>query len=194
MPDLIMLGLKPSKPMAPGEFTALLTGLTISAFDLTFADSVGRMLLGSATGVANPHLTSTTNNNVTIGNTSILQHYVDIIDIVTGPHRHLESVATAVIVVSPPAGHTEYPSATSYDLRFELANASGQSIADHRLDFNVAVTTVGSLSTSQKVYFAMPTGAFVTLPATAALDPNVAFVDLPPDGQAPAFEHLPPRP
>jgi hypothetical protein len=191
MPDLIMLRLKPSKPMAPGGFTALLTGLTISAFDLTFADSVGGVLLGNATGVANPHLTSTTNNNVTIGNTPILQHYVDITDVVTGTHRHLESVATAVIVVSPPAGHAEYPSATSYDLRLELANASGQSIADHRLDFNVAVTTVGSLSTSQKVYFAMPTGAFVTLPATgAALDPNVAFVDLPPDGQAPAFDLL----
>jgi predicted alpha/beta hydrolase family esterase len=73
MPDLIMLRLKPSKPVAPGEFTASLSGLTIGAFDLTFADSVGGALLVSATEAANTHLASITNNNVTIGNTSILQ-------------------------------------------------------------------------------------------------------------------------
>jgi hypothetical protein len=164
--------------------------LTIDAFDLSFGDSTVGGVLGSASGVADPHLTGTTNNNVNISNRSILQHYVDITD-TRVTTRQLESVATAVIVVNAPAGHVEYPTPSSYDIRLAITGGSGLTIVDHHLDFNILVTTVGGLSTSQKVYFGMDVSVFVQLPATGVgLDPNIAFVDLPPDGQAPGFDQL----
>ena len=174
MPDLIILRLHPTKPVAAADFTTLLTGLEIKAFDLSFGDPQHGALIGTASGLANPHLGSTTNNNVNISNTSILQHYVDVqINPPIGPkERRLESVATAVIVSSPPAGHEEYPIPTSFDLRLEITR-SGRDIVDRTLDFNVSVVTVGSLSTSQKTYFGMDASAYVTLPA-AGLDPALA--------------------
>jgi hypothetical protein len=39
MTDLVILRLLPTKPMAAGDFTTLLTGLEIKAFDLSFAHS-----------------------------------------------------------------------------------------------------------------------------------------------------------
>ncbi|HEU5271837.1 MAG TPA: hypothetical protein VFU36_18090, partial [Jatrophihabitans sp.] len=195
MPDLLVLRLHPSKPMAPSGtngFRDLLNGLTIKAYDLTFADSVDGVLLGTATGLADPHLPSTLDDSVTIADTQILQHYLDITDIITGTTRHLESVATAVIEVTRPAGHTEYPTPSSYDLRLEITNSSGQAIIDQRLDFNVEVSTLASpLPDDQKSYFALPATSYVKLPSTgAALDPSTAWVDLPADGQPPAFDQL----
>jgi hypothetical protein len=97
--------------MKPEDFTPLLNGLTIRAYDLASAGSTSGGSLGTATGVANPHQGSTTNNQVTIASTQIIQHYVDITDL-SGTLRHLESVATAIMVVTAPAGHTEYPDQT----------------------------------------------------------------------------------
>ena len=148
------------------------------------------MQLGTASGLANPHLGSTTNNNVNIANASILQHYVDVqINPPLGPkQRRLESVATAVIVASAPAGHTEYPTPKTYDLRLELTR-NGLDVLDRTLEYNVSVVTVGSLSTNQKTYFARPASAYVTLSA-AGLDPNLASVGLPPTGEPPPFRDL----
>jgi hypothetical protein len=191
MVDLVILRLHPNKPMAPADFRTVLTGLQIDVYDLSFGDSLQGVLLGSASGLADPHLNSTTNNNVNITTTSILQHYLDITDLLGNKGRHLESVATAVVVASPPAGHAEYPNTTGYDLRLEITSGSGLRILDHHLDFNVEVTTIGSTSSSQTVYFGMSASAYVELPATAAgFDPNLAFVDLPPNGQPPAFDKL----
>jgi hypothetical protein len=97
MPDLIILRLHPSKPMAGNDFTASLQNLSISAFDLSFGDSVIGTPLGIASGLANPHLPSATNNNVNINNRSILQHYLDIVidPINQVRERRLEAVATA---------------------------------------------------------------------------------------------------
>ena len=190
MPDLIILRLHPSEPMAPEDFTNLISGLTITAYDLSFGNSITGDELGQASGLADPHYPSTTNNKVTLGSTSIMQHYIDVTEL-SGTYRHLESVATAVIIANPPAGHHEYPTATAYDVRLRITNVGGSRIADDRIEFNVAVTTVGSLSTSQKQYFRMSASVYVTLPSTgAALDPNVAYVDLPATGQPPAFTEL----
>ena len=192
MPDLILLRLHPSKPMAGKDFTASLQNLSISAFDLSFGDSVTGTLLGTASGLANPHLSSTTNNNVNINNRSILQHYLDVeIDPINqAKERRLEAVATAVIVINTPPNHPEYPTANSYDLRLEITRGA-LAITDRRLDFNASVVTVGSLSTNQKVYFGMATSTYITLPpSSAGLNPALASVDLPPDGQPPSFAQL----
>jgi Tc toxin complex TcA C-terminal TcB-binding domain len=192
MSDLIILRLHPSSPMAPNDFRNLLTGLTIKAYDLSFADSTNGALLGTASGVASPHLGSTTNNQVTISSTAIMQHYLDVLQLGGTKKRFLESVATAVVLAAPPAGHPEYPVATAYDLRLEITKPDGTRIVDHRLDFNVVTSSMGSpLSKSQKTYFGLGASAYVKLPATgASLDPNVAFVDLPDDGQPPPFADL----
>ncbi|WP_067836727.1 hypothetical protein [Nocardia lijiangensis] len=189
MSDLIILRLYPAKPMAPSDFTTVLSGLKVTAYDLTFADSVGGVELGFASTLADPHLGSTTNNHVDITSTQLLQHYIDVTDPLGVTTRELESVATAVIVVETPAGHTEYPTPTSFDLRLELTKG-GFDIAHRRLHYNADVTTLPSLSTNQKVYFGRTTSAYVTLPGTAGLDPNLAIVDLPADGQPPAFAQM----
>jgi hypothetical protein len=190
MPDLIILRLHPSKPMAASNFTTLLTGLEIKAFDLSFDNSSSGVVLGTAKGLADPHLASTTDNSVNITNTSILQHYVDVMINVPLPSlkRRLESVATAVIVATPPAGHKEYPTPKSYDVRLELTRA-GLSITDRVLEYNVSVVTVGALSNDQKDSFAMAASAYVTLPA-AGLDPALAHVDISATGQPPPFRDL----
>jgi hypothetical protein len=36
MPDQIILRLHPLRPMAPSDFTSILSGLTIDVFDLSF--------------------------------------------------------------------------------------------------------------------------------------------------------------
>ncbi len=192
MPDLIFLRLHPPKPMSPSAFTTLLTGLEIKAFDLSFADPEGLQalsLLGTAKGLANPHLPSLVNNNVNIATTSILQHYADVQVTPLPPtkERRLEAVATALIVATRPA--TEYPTPTSFDVRLELTRG-GESITDRVLEYNVEVVTVGgALSTNQKNYFAMPASAYVTLPG-AALDPALAHVYMPPNGEPPPFDEL----
>src|SRR4028118_1560373 len=107
MPDLIILRLYPSKPMSGADFTSFLTGLTITAHDLTFGDSVNGVVIGTASGLANPHLGAPANNNVNVNTTAILQHYINV-TIGAFTTRHLEAAATAVIVVNAPAGHDEY--------------------------------------------------------------------------------------
>ena len=192
MPNLIIVRLHPVEPVDAATFTSFVSGLTIRAFDLSFADSVAGLDIGAASGVADPHLPSTTNNNVNVHNTGLLQHYLDVPNPANPALklRVLESVATAVIIVSTPAGYPEYPTDKSFDIRLEITRG-GQSIVDRALNYNVVVTTVGSLSTNQKNYFAMAPSAYVALPSsTVGLDPNVAYVDLPADGRPPVFDDL----
>jgi hypothetical protein len=191
MPDLVALRLHPAEPVAPSVFTTMLTGLSITAFDLSFDDSKDGAQLGKAENLADPHLPSSTNNQVNVNAASIMQHYVDVVVDPVGPkQRRLESVATAVVVVTPPSGG-EYPTPQSYDLRLEIER-DGQALGHQELEYNVGVVTVaGSLSTSQKTYFQMPTSAFVALPPSGVgQDPSLATVDLPSDGQPPVFDDL----
>ena len=192
MPTLIILRLHPVEPVDAATFTNFVNGLTIRAFDLSFADSIAGLDIGAASGVADPHLPSTTNNNVNVHNTAILQHYLDVQDPANPAVkiRVLESVATAAIIVNTPPGYPEYPTSKSFDIRLEITRG-GQSIVDRTLNYNVAVTTVGTLSTNQKNYFAMAPSAYVALPSsTVGLDPSVAYVDLPSDGRPPGFDDL----
>ena len=190
MPNLIILRLHPAEPISGSEFSNYLTGLTINAYDLTFDNSSTGVLIGTANGLADPHLAHPTNNNVNINNKLILQHYIDIIDPFTGTTRHLEAAATAVVVVNTPAGHPEYPTSSSFDIRLEIKRG-GLDIIQSTIEYNVMVTNVGALSTNQKIYFNMAASVYVSLPSsTVGLDPNLAYVDLPADGQPPKFDDL----
>ncbi len=194
MPDLIILRLYPIKPTSAASFTNFLAGLTIDAFDLTFADSVDGVPIGSASGLADPHTPippNAVNNTVNIVNTSIIQHYRDSFDPVTTiTTRSLEAAATAVIVVSPPPGHTEYPSASSFDIGLEISRGTLE-IINRTIHFNVPFTTVGALSNNQTAYFGMAASAYLALPSSnLGSDPNLGFVDLPPNGQPPSFDSL----
>ena len=192
MADLIILRLHPIEPVDGASFTAFLNGITIRAFDLSFGDSVTGVLIGEASGLANPHLSSTSNNTVNINNRAILQNYRDVPDPPPPPNqiRVLESVATAVLVVNAPAGHPEYPSSTSLDIRLEITRG-GKNLVNQPTHYNVTVTSIGSLSTNQKTYFAMEPSAYVALPSsTVGLDPALAYVDLPSGGQPPKFGDL----
>jgi hypothetical protein len=188
MPDLIILRLHPTKPMSGDEFRPLLNGLSITAYDLSFADSSTGVELGTAKGLA-----AKGDNNVDIGDKQIVQHYIDVpAPTPTDPlatAREVEAVATAVIVITPPGG-AEYPTPNAYDLRLEIKRGA-LTIVGHRLDYNVSVVPVGSLSTSQQDYFAMSASSYLTLPpAGVGIDPSLAYVDVPPNGQPPAFGQL----
>jgi hypothetical protein len=80
MANLIVIRLSPVDPLPADDFRTFLNGLEITAHDLTFADSISGVVLGTATGLANSHMAGTTNNNVNINNTAILQHYRDVHD------------------------------------------------------------------------------------------------------------------
>jgi hypothetical protein len=191
VPDLIILRLHPAEPMKGPDFTACLAGLAITAYDLSFADSVGGVKIGTAQGLADPHTGAPGNNSVNVTVAAILQHYIDIFDPISlTVIRKLEAAATAVIVINAPAGHHEYPAAGAFDLRLELRRG-GLDIIDHTLDYNATVTSVGALSNNQTTYFGMAASAYATLPpAAVGLDPALAYVDLPPDGQPPKFVDL----
>ncbi|WP_437827895.1 neuraminidase-like domain-containing protein [Sorangium sp. So ce1153] len=191
MPSLIILRLHPVEPIDGATFRDFLAALTIKAFDLSFGDSVTGVHIGTASGLADPHLPSTTDNSVDVNNTSILQHYVDFVP--PGPPvpvRILEAAATAVIVVNAPAGHPEYPSGTSFDIRLEITRG-GMGLVNQAFHYNVTITDVVALSSDQTSYFGMAVSAFIALPSsTVGLDPSLAYVDLPADGRPPRFDDL----
>src|SRR4051812_47455385 len=114
MPTLVIVRVRPSKPMSGTAFTDALTGLNVTAFDLTFGDSTNGVQLGSAATV----FTSSAPGDDTIDLTNdgvIVQHYVDVPDPVNPLAfiRLPQAAATAAIVAEPPAGHPEYPTSTS---------------------------------------------------------------------------------
>ena len=142
MPTLIIVGLHPSSPTDGASFADALAGLSISAYDLTYADSATGVLLGTASGLADAHLGDLSDDSVDVAATQIMQQYFD--DIEAPPEqsvRTLQAAAVAVIVAHPPAGHPEYPAADSYDLRLAITR-NGQQIADSTIDFNTSVVQV----------------------------------------------------
>ena len=187
MPTLVVVRLRPSKPMSGQAFADALSGLHVTAFDLTFADSANGVQLGSAGTV----FTSSGPGDDAIDLTNdgvIVQHYVDITVQANPPVvvRKPQAAATAVIVASPPAGHPEYPTPTSFDLRLTL-DRSGP-IADHTLDFNAVVQHVTSLPTDENDVIGMPPSAYATIPP-AHLGVG-AHLELSQDGTPPAFADL----
>src|SRR5437667_9747643 len=152
MPSLIIIRLHPVNPTKGSDFTSYLNNLTIKAFDLSFAESTTGILIGQASGVWTPPSDPTDPglHSININNTQIIQHF-SIITITPLPLIQvveLEAVATAVIRVSPPAGHPEYQTS---DVRLEITN-NGKKVADQNLDFNVVQVSMSPLSNDPADY------------------------------------------
>jgi hypothetical protein len=192
MSDLIIVRLHPANPTSGGAFTSYLTNLSISAFDLSFADSKTGVAIGTAdvawsppsTNPGDPGLTDTSGLSPT---PNIFQHYSIVLDPMTLSFVvELEAVATAIIQVNPPAGHPEYQTS---DLRLEITN-NGRKVADEDLDFNVEIVTM-ALSNNPASYMVLKASVFVGIPdPVLGLDPTVAFVPMPSNGQAPLFDDV----
>ncbi|MFI0366539.1 neuraminidase-like domain-containing protein [Actinomadura sp. 1N219] len=186
MPTLIIVRLRPTRPVDGAGFTAALAGLTVEAFDLGFGSTVDGVPLGAASGVFTS--TSVADLTVDLTTTAIVQHFVDT-GIPPSPPttREPAAAATAVIVANPPAGHPEYPTGTAFDLRLKLTR-NGRQVADRRIDFNASVVTVGALPTLLTDVVELAPSAYAVLPAVAS--GAGAHLELPPDGAPPDFASL----
>jgi hypothetical protein len=74
MAALISFRLFPSRPSSGSEFTVALTGLTVTAFDLTVEGKPAGVQIGAAKGMTDAHPDSISDDSVNVSNTSILQH------------------------------------------------------------------------------------------------------------------------
>lgn len=189
MADLIIGKLHPTEPVTADVFRQALAGLTITAFDLTVNNSTDGVQIGIASGLADAHVPlggiDPTDSSVDITQTQIIQHFHDSPGPLGTTIRALQSVATAVIVANPPAGHPEYLNATNYDLRLKISR-NGSDIIDQTIDFNVVVSTMPILSTDQNDYISLPATAYAAIPAVSG---NITL-QVPQDGTAPAFDKL----
>jgi hypothetical protein len=193
MPSLIIIRLYPVKPTAGATFTPYLNNLSITAFDLSFANSTTGVQIGQASGVWTPPSTDPHDpglHQININATQIIQHFSIVTDNTQFPpvqRVELEAVATVVIIVNPPPGHPEYQTS---DLRLQITNANLQ-IADQNLDFNVSTATMNPLSGDPGDYISLAAGVYFGLSDPGiGLDPNLAHVDLPSDGAPPKYDTL----
>jgi len=194
MPQVILVRLVPKKPTDGANFSAYLANLSIRAFDLSFGNSADGTLIGEAQGAWVPNTgLNASGPAFTPATQRIVQHFS--VYPVPNPSPppllfadvRLEAVATAIIELTAPQT-TEFNTA---DLRLEIKQGT-QLVAYERLDFNVKVEPNGPISNNPLTYIGVdPPAVVVTLPDPAvSLDPNAAFVELPPDGSPPKFVPL----
>lgn len=193
MPQVILVRLVPMKPTSGASFTSYLNNLTIRAFDLSFGNSTDGTLVGQAQGAWIPNAgINAVGPAFNPANQRIVQHFsvypvqVNPLPAPPFPDVRLEAVATAIIELTPPAAEFN-----TTDLRLEIRQGT-QLVAYERLDFNVKVEPNAPLSNNPLTYIGVdPPAVVLTLPDPAvALDPNAAFVELPPDGTPPKFVPL----
>jgi hypothetical protein len=215
VPDVLFLRLLPSKPIKPADFRSLITGLEITVYDLSVgappSPSTGPTVgtqIGKVTKVVAQPATGPDPAQATIDFTSsgftdgaILQQFTETVPGFPAPPpnliREMNSVATAVIVVSPVppnANYPEYPARPSYDIRVELKRG-GRTVKLKRAEFNVVGVTrsLASLSNDQGNFFeggTFESSAYITLPAAIADPTTIAGVDLTENGVPPAFREL----
>jgi Tc toxin complex TcA C-terminal TcB-binding domain len=198
--DFIVLRLKPAAPVDPLTFANYLTGLTINVYDVSFANSKAGTL-----GDPTPSIASATYNAPTFvalpaplppppivsypSGTTIAQHFIEMLAFSEVFAVEMQSVATAVIPYAPPAA--EYPSVSPKpDLRIHFQRAGSKTIIDPDVYYDVALYSAGAAPSPDEYQFlpGASVSAYVTLPA--ALDPNLAAVDLPADGTSPNYDDL----
>src|SRR5579872_897834 len=184
MAQWIVIRLHPDKPAAGGDFTTYLQGLSITAFDLSTADTRVGAKLGTASYVAPPNPAQSWIPDST---SRFVQHFtippIPLLD--PAP----ESVATAVIeITSLPAGYKEYPSTTPDrpDLRLEITRG-GTKIPQQDVYYDVVVQP--SPVPTSATFPTLPSedvAVYLGLPAPAA----GGLLDLAPDGRPPNYKAL----
>ena len=193
----------PTTQRSAAQFNGDLQGLSITAFDLTIDSNdpvSGGVSLGTASGIvpasaaelAGPSFQGVPHELVIHDPKSahpslkeaIMQHFLTLIapdpptpktPIVPGVYEYM-AVATAVIIAVPPAGHLEYPTPTSYDLRLQVTR-NNLKIDDATLDFNTSILQVDHLSRVQQDYMGFPPSG--ALPWTNSAIPS-AYLSIPP--------------
>ena len=197
MAEFIVLRLKPASAIDAVAFRQLLTGLTVSVYDVSFAQAKAGTVgdptpaVGTAAFKAPTiHLPSPpAPSPVTYpSGTSIAQHFTETLSGGVVVAVDMQSVATAVIPYNPPAA--EYPSGNPRpDVRVHFERAGSTTIIDPNVYYDVALYSGGALNPD--AYQSIPDAsisAYVTLPA--ALDPNLASLDLSDDGVIPNYDDL----
>lgn len=182
MPKLIILRLHPVKPIDGGIFTNYLNGLTITAYDLSFANNKE----GNPIGQAARYLP----NSNDLPNSRIFQHLAPPLNQLN-TERQKVAIATAVIELSPTAAGLEYEKP---DIRLQVKR-DNVTIIDRVIDYNVAVTSDQALPSdlplelySDQYADLKPVGVYVALPAPGSeMDLQV---EIPTDGSPPEFTKL----
>ena len=155
MASLIIIRLHPDKPISGTDFTNYLNGLTITAHDLSTADSRVGQNIGSAQYLPPPTLATP---EIPDPNTRIVQHFTTPTPIKPVPEP--EAVATAVIVISEPAGYQEY---IAPDLRIEIKRGA-DTISDKNFYYNVAIASVAIIPIPLTFPGLEPTSLYLKLP------------------------------
>jgi hypothetical protein len=178
MPDLIIIRLSPQKPTDGVSFANYLVGLSITVNDMSFQNSSGA---GNPIGTAFYDPSNPTS--------TIVQHVMS----PPAPPLTPAAVATAAIVINPAKEPPAYKEYLTSDLRLVITRGA-QTILDQSLNYNVAVDIGGAVPAGlDPILFAAlgPVALYLSLPAPGiGLDPNSAFVSIPPDGSAPNFNQL----
>jgi hypothetical protein len=184
MADLVVIRIHPVTPSDPADFAASLAGLTISIFDRSYGNPTTGTQIGTAS-FDTPDL----NTGV------IVQHYLPVFPF------DAFSVATAVIVIDPPAGYTEYQTS---DLLLKITR-SGIPIADSSINYNVdqrpgfalplppapvAGDPLPTIAAKSAGYEALAPVALYWAMPTFDTDPSKAYLQVPTDGTPPNFDAL----
>jgi hypothetical protein len=178
MANLIVIRLHPDKSIAGAEFANFLTGLSITAFDLSCGDPKVGTNIGNSGYLPPPDPAKPWEPDPASG---IVQHFT--IPFFPFPPT-AEAVATAVIVVTLPSGYREY---VTPDLRIELTRG-GTTFSDKNLYYDVEILSVGSLPSSDSFPALGPPSLYLKLPTPVA--PGLASLELNDDGSPPNFQAL----
>lgn len=192
--NVIIIRFHPVEPVAAADFTAALAGLTVTAYDISFAKATTDLeslkdpanIIGQPAQFLPPDAHDA-NPNL---NNHIFQHFIQLpmpLGLV------LYSVASAVIEV--PAGMKEF---AGPDVLIKLER-SGAPLIDKSFHFNVAVTTIAeslnppdipALRALGTKVCAAPASFYVALPPAEQGAKPSPFVTLPDGGTPPKYDEL----
>ena len=187
-PSYVVVRLHPITPTDADTFTQALDGLTVTAFDVSYANQDPGVQIGQATYNApssvkvNPGPPGLPPTVVITypPNTGIVQHYTAVEQPLQPPVFRFAPVATAIIPVAP-----NLPEYDTVDLRLEF-DSGGDKVLISDVYYNVPV--ISSVPSPEQEYPSAPPSAYVALPLVG--DPNAATVTLPADGSPPNFDEL----
>jgi len=178
MANLIIIRLHPDSSIPGADFANYLSGLTVTAFDLSCGDPKIGTAVGSASYLPPPDPGQPW---IPDPGSGIVQHFT--IPLLPFPPTP-EAVATAVIEVTLPSGYREY---VTSDLRVEVSGG-GTSFFSKSMYYDVELLALGSLPPSSSFPALGPPSLYLKLPSPVA--PGLATLELNDDGSPPNFQAL----